>query len=252
MRTSSDIILLDNCLSIAGKFNGRVFGGYVRDVIIPRSINPSCDVKFNDVDIWFTTQEDADIFIENVGVFLKNLDIDFKLSSSGSLVPGEKNYKEFDGAHILYKFGRLQYHLIHNKFLITWIDIIVSKTIPVDDFNVNCLTYCYQDGNKIPKSFGNESTEQLIKAISDKHATMLLTYVKKLISYPKYEWNFVKRINNNFIKKGWLISYLSNKYQISTPIIDEGWMKIIFRSRVLAYIRNLESELKILTYSPVL
>ena len=50
------INMINECLETAGSFGGKVFGGYVRDVIVPRLANRECSVKFNDVDVWFKTR----------------------------------------------------------------------------------------------------------------------------------------------------------------------------------------------------
>ena len=72
-------------------------------------------------------------------------------------------------------------------------------------------------------------------AMRDKRACMLITYVKKIISHPEHEYIFAERINKNFIKKGWSISYLFNKFQLSTSISID-WISTIFSPQVSNYL----------------
>ena len=72
------INMIEECLIIAGGYYGSVFGGYVRDVIVPRSYNPKCNVEFKDVDLWFTNQKDADNFVEAMGKsFVFGIEVDY-------------------------------------------------------------------------------------------------------------------------------------------------------------------------------
>lgn len=57
---------INKILKLAYKYNGGVFGGYLRDVIVPRMKDPSCKVYFKDVDIWFASKYNAAEFIDKI------------------------------------------------------------------------------------------------------------------------------------------------------------------------------------------
>ena len=220
-----DIALLEKILTIAGKSNGRVFGGFVRDVIVPRLIDPTCEVHFNDVDIWFVEREEADNFIKDVNVFLELIgDIKLHSSERNLVPPGTLHYTFGREQHSLWKKG--------DKF-VSFIDVVVSKVIPVDDFDVNCLTYQYVNDEKVPKSFSEDSTTKLIANIASKQAYMLPSYVEKLMSGKLSNMVFERRINSNFLKKGWKL-YCFNKCLFPQRINHE-WIVNIFKRTAKQY-----------------
>src|SRR5579871_5182742 len=113
---------IDDSLVISGKYHGRVIGGYVRDVIVPRLFDPNCDISFKDVNIWFRTQNDADSFVKEAGL-ISNTDID---------------------PSVVYPFIYQKYYLYRHGTCIAFVDVIISETIPVNDFHINKLVYFYQ------------------------------------------------------------------------------------------------------------
>lgn len=224
-----DIGLINGMIAVAGKCGGRVFGGYVRDVVVPRLINPNCEVSFNDVDIWFTKQEEADDFIKDMLLFSQlHENLAFVSKSNGSIKPG----------HMHYKFGRTQYYLYKNNKFVSFVDIIVSETIPVDDFNVNCLTYQYLNGEKIPKSFCEESVERLITLICNKEAVMFKEYAVRVVRreiFPAPNL-FVRRMNKSYLKRGWTI-YCFNNCKLPETI-DADWVFTYFIPTANEYLKT--------------
>ena len=55
--------LIDDANKLASSFNGKLFGDFVTDVIIPRMKNTKCDIAYSQVNIWFNNQQDADKFV---------------------------------------------------------------------------------------------------------------------------------------------------------------------------------------------
>lgn len=217
---------IDEILVIAGKSDGRVFGGYVRDVIIPRIKNPSCRVGFNDVDIWFKRSLDATTFVEAMESFVKSSNITFRMNPGFTIQPGTVHYA----------FQRTQYHLrsagpalwIAGPAL--WIDVVVSDICPVDDFDVNCLTYLYANGVRQPESFYSDfytdpNSLQLVNAIIQKRAVMLPTYFKKMLDYPDFRNCIMNRIEQKYLKRGWIISYHDNDYICKLPERIQAWIR---------------------------
>lgn len=182
---------IEQILIIAHKHNGKVFGGYVRDVVVPRLQNPTCKVYFKDVDLWFTNKFDADHFVADM-----NMNYDFK------------HQAKWSRDAVDYPFSREQYHLYDRKTCLAWFDVIVSKYFPVDDFDVNLLSYSRGELRSENKW---ETKEEIIAAINRKEATMFARYIEKAsnlnrLIYPENKSNLhTCRILNRYLKNGWTI-----------------------------------------------
>lgn len=180
---------IDRILALASHYNGKFFGGYVRDVIVPRMKDPNCNVSFKDVDIWFTSDKDAEGF-SDVMRFTEKM---------RSCQPSRTSENE-------YKFKRTQY-LVPNNACHFFIDVIVSKNFPVNDFNVNFLTYSLVDGVKTLEAMGFYFKDLLIESIHKKEAYMLGLYAKEL---NRKDWALnahTTRFNERYIARGWTIIY---------------------------------------------
>ena len=244
-----DIRLLEKILIVAGKSSGRVFGGFVRDVIVPRLIDPNCKVDFNDVDIWFTKQEDADQFVNNIDLLVtiftnheheyRNVNLSESTFTGITFRHSPNSSRGPNAGH--YTFGRTQYHLYKDDKFVSFIDIVVSETIPVDDFDVNCLTFQYiDDDRKIPTSFSESSGTQLIVRIAAKRVYMLPTYAPKIISGKMSTQQFERRINNNFLKKGWKV-YCFDRCEFPQTITCE-WVHMTFIPTARRYLKESVTE----------
>ena len=184
---------IEGCLRVAARFYGRVFGGYVRDVIVPLSNNlPDPVIKFKDVDIWFPTQGCLDRFVAAMGNDLAM-------------------YKDLT----CYPFPAGKYKLCKDNKFVTYVDLVIQDQIPVDDFHVNKLSYIYD--LEVPTVSSNHmgyddqelSVSGLIRAIRNKEAIMLAVYSQKLISLLKHNvWGVnkhIQRLYHSYIEKGWKI-----------------------------------------------
>jgi len=195
---------ITDCLKTASKYGGRVFGGYVRDVIIPRYYDPKCDVSFKDVDIWFDDEKKA-------GLFVKDMDKFFTIIQSC-----EKS---------IYPFGRILIaYTIYGTF-ITPIDIIICETIPIDDFDVNQLTVSIDElGGSTFESWGEKRPTFLMEAIKNKTATILPSYMTMIIEQSSKNEFLLDRMKRIFLNKGWTVRYFS-----TIPIdVNVSWMKATF------------------------
>lgn len=175
-----------DCLKVAEKYRGKAFGGYVRNVVVPRLFGDNTVIGYKDVDVWFHTEEEANSFITDMGDRMKNI-------------------REFCGSiydQALYPFARTQYVLIGQSGDSDGIvfDIIVSETLPVNDLNVNQLTYSPTNGLK---SYGKESIFELTSAIIRKEAYMLKEYPLSTLTDSLLCIQF-KRLNK-LIDGGWVI-----------------------------------------------
>ena len=202
--------IITDSLKIAGTYGGRVFGGFMRDVIVPRMFNPKCQVKFKDVDIWFTSQENAKAFVCEMGRDLK-LMIDVQPENT------------------VYKFQRQQYYLYKYDTCVAWIDVVVSETIPVNDFNINRLTCCYTQKTKQFESYGPENKLALMDAIKNKCATMLPEYEEFLSG--QYRSCHVQRLNRIYLQRGWNV-YCSTRINCDGGVLKmepPDWMNQLRR-----------------------
>jgi hypothetical protein len=108
--------------SDAAACDGLAYGGYVRDAVV-------LQVEANDMDVWFARDQEAEVFEH----FIK--------THYGAVV--------FNDAHAphVYPFKRKRVNIVKphrgaedaEEYLN--IDIVVCKTFPVNDFNVNLLTW---------------------------------------------------------------------------------------------------------------
>lgn len=215
---------IDDCLVIANKYDGVAFGGYVRDVILPRSEIPNCPVAFKDVDLWFKTRCSANRFVNHIRV-----KYDFIEKSEHNAEAGKNGYT----------FGRTHYHLTHKRepsLKIAWFDIVVSEVFPVNDFDVNCLVYSASENIKSIRSGNAEvSYDKIVEAIHKREMTMLPTYIEK-IHDPVSCSILINRINNRYtlntyydpirsahfthpVLKPWTI--ICNEYILRIPVTKE-------------------------------
>lgn len=195
------INLANKIIFCAKNFSGEVFGGYVRNVIVPRKVDPKCDVYFDDVNIWFQNFETAEYF---KSYFFQQFYI-------------ERN-KCYDSKKFEYPFEKEQFAIFEDaenlKFLFH-VDIVISETLPVNDFDVNCLLSCHLD-----------DSNTLYDSIKNKTATMLAGYLNK--ANPIMCRNRIIRI---FFDQGWIVK--------CSDLHDKNQMNIWFNaSNIISYVKG--------------
>ena len=199
-------------IKCATSVGGHVFGGYVRNVIVPRHHHPCCDVQWNDIDLWFRNDESANAFL----VLIKN--------KMNMLLHVEHDHLDHH-SHRLYTFARTMYVLQdgHGQH-ISYIDIIISDTYPVNDYDVNHLT-CQLKSRKDGFIFGYQGCynddqykiliQQKMTNIDEKKATMNPTYYHNLMVNPDVRnsnyrnWlkkNHQQRLMSKYIQAGWTVT----------------------------------------------
>jgi len=141
-----------------------------------------------------------------------------------------------------YKFNRTKYHLIVENIFV-WFDIVVSECFPVDDFDVNFLTYSYKNNIELIEGESEYfDKDKLIRSIKNKQMTILTDYIRRLISKCSSEVH-VSRINKRFLSRGWTIKY-KNIY-FPNPLTTL-WTKKTFGCKLdgsnLIYIKNESSD----------
>lgn len=213
--------LLETCLDyiqdtlfVVDDCNGRAFGQFIRDVIVPRMEDSTCNVSFKRVGIWFKQEADAKQFISTMQIKYANLGL-ISSFNEAPLLPSDIMIQR-------YGVNGQWYTLYVHGTCVGWFDVIVSEEFPVNDFDVHCLSYScrkdYSTGKQIItrelKSERGYQKEQLIKAIHNKQATLFEDYAKMAIKNNIY----LDRINR-FIRKGWTISF--GKSQFTEPITED-------------------------------
>ena len=81
-----------DCIKCASMCGGKVFGGFVRDVIVPRLHDSKCKINFKDVAIWFKTEADANNFIMSMGRLLE----ENYISTTTDSYPGAFNRQQYN------------------------------------------------------------------------------------------------------------------------------------------------------------
>ena len=192
-------------LTIASDHDGQVYGGFVRDVIVPRINDPNCDVSFKDVDIWFRGKIAETHFICEL---VKN----FNIQSESSPWNREIDYSNQD-----INFFRNQYRIYSKNEFLFYIDVITSDKLPVNDFYVNCITYKYTG-----KEFEKINDNHMTCSFKDKTAIMFE-------DYNPVEPLYYARINRIFFLKGWTVRCHGKHKKLSKYIkenklkVTEGW-----------------------------
>jgi hypothetical protein len=169
--------MMEKVAKIAYRNGGVIFGGYVRDVIIPRVLLKAKESSFKDVDLWFRTQEEADQFVCEANNYLRKSD--YFVSDS------------------YYKFSREVYDVIALDVHIGMIDVIVSKEYPVDDFDVNSFSY---DGENIWYN-GRGNIGDTLTNIHQKQAVITRDYAMTLLTNGRHR----VRVTNRYLGRGWEI-----------------------------------------------
>ena len=123
---SREEILLqtENLVKKADKYGGVVFGGYVRDIIIPlKKLNRSLEyLDFKDLDFWFKSEECAELFINDAK--LRKGPHDTKENPSGK-----------------YPVCRDQHMSQYKDRDFVVVDVMVTPFFPVCDFSVNLVSW---------------------------------------------------------------------------------------------------------------
>ena len=142
-----------------------------------------------------------------------------------------------------YRFIRQQYLYYQHGTRVVFFDIIVSEELPVDDFDVNQLTYKlvnkealvnYNYGDEfIPRNFSKKSMTNLKQAIYNKTATMLVEYIQqfalddKIIYKSRIIEKYIDRIKRIYFERGWKVKVaIGRRNVIMVPLdVDLAWFK---------------------------
>ena len=216
---------IEDVLVSAGEYGGKAFGQFPRNAIVARMKDPSADVCFSNLDVWFTSEEGFREFLDAMENKCHNPKL-FIFSRApytfGQILP------MYDV--VLDRYGSSswkQYKLSWAGSNIVRVNIIISEEFPVDDFNVNCLTYqCrkdYSTGKKIItrelKAEKGYQKDELIMAINNKRATMLNSYVEKVIKDKDIDRA------DRLLLVGWTVTF--GAIQIDYPVSPDKLPKLL-------------------------
>jgi hypothetical protein len=180
-------------LTIANNYDGQVYGGFVRDVIVPIMNDSNCDLSFKDVDIWF---QDAIAVPHFICELVKHFKIESEKDSQWNR---ELEYNDSNS-----KFSRRQYRIYSKDEFLFHIDVIISDKLPVNDFYINTVTYrCIENGFEAAHNPIN-----IHLYFTNKIVLMFNNYNPENLAY-------YNRINRIFFSKGWTVRCDSKHKRLS-------------------------------------
>jgi hypothetical protein len=215
---NADLRQLNDILILAGEFDGSVFGGFVRDVIIPKSVNSEVAVTWKDVDLWFKNKPSTIEFVQRLSKMYQ-----LECSHTKHISESVTDYilslsEETDDT---YPFARCQINVISpiSKKQLFVIDLIISDMLIVDDFYVNTLAYTFTGGERttmfseVCTNVCPEYTEkELIEQITEKRIVMMPSYITRLetvhdrnSSRDERRRIISARIYHRYMRRGWVI-----------------------------------------------
>lgn len=126
-----------NMLILASDFGGHAYGGFVRDILVPRFLEnkKESSLEFKDVDIWFHDQNQLFCFLNMVnesGPYRLEENDDVTSDIQNGCYPSSLTYGQ-------------QYVLYFCKIKVAYVDLVASQHLPVNDFDVNLLLFIPQE-----------------------------------------------------------------------------------------------------------
>ena len=138
------IIAVEDMIDKAGLHGGKVFGGYVRDIVMSSLSNDGHYLGnnfFKDVDIWFKSEAAAQAFVIDCGLRL-NPDESFNAKRVGRYA--------FDASQYILDIVGGETESTPPLLCPIFVDVVVSETVPVNDFTCNLLLYGPYTGEYAP------------------------------------------------------------------------------------------------------
>lgn len=210
--------VLFNFLFYISRCNGYVYGGFVRDFLVPVLIYGQnvVSVDFKDIDIWFSNQSQADDFVNSFNQKQKLVQL-IELYDS----PGREEY----GCGGSFTRKKLNFCFEHKPLFL--VDVMVARQLPVNDFSVNLLMFKAKDPNftnaslswfSVGEDYDGEyykySPLILIEMIAVKNTDLLKGYCNFSQITKDYK-QIVKMRRQRMVEWGWTILNLKDH-----PIID--------------------------------
>ena len=199
---------VNELLRNASEYNGIVYGGYVRDVVskVVRYDFSATEVK--DVDIWFREERDREQFIDDA------LRRGFIKRNNGGGPPNSAGADDVQCYLLVDSFGDT----------LLWVDLTVSQTHPVNDFDVNFLSW-----NPIIDKLTSLSylgVTEILRSIQAKQAELTEDYYYLLFSERSWKAQTARmRVLSRFLTKGWTLTFQGKVLVIEVELENGKFVK---------------------------
>ncbi len=197
------IKIIEGVIKIASHHHGKLYGSYLRNVIIPRLMNQSVICNYGTIHFIFENESDYNEFINE----LKN----------------SKYYKLYN--HIHHKSYKLMVDQLH----IAFIQCFVNHP---HDLDINTLHYYYE--NDVVK-FSISDNPMLINKILSKKAMILSSFITLFKNSHIINQELIISAWNQLIESGWILYF--NDLIISTPMTLR-WFLEQLQPSVLTQFKN--------------
>lgn len=204
--------LLFNFILHISESNGYIYGGFVRDFVVPVLVygqNATC-VDFKDIDIWFENQSLADDFIN--GLNQQNSDVQLIPQTH---LPDESPNQGYGCGH---PFTRKRKLFTFQTVPLFMVDVVVAQQLPVNDFSVNLLMFKAKDRNLenislswfcVGQNYDGEFYKYSVLILIEMIANHITDKLSGYMNLPKGINNDYKRIVKDrcdrMIEWGWLV-----------------------------------------------
>lgn len=198
--------------------NGKLYGGFVRNCVIPNyiehknfNIHGDPIYKFKDIDVWLKSLSDLVSILSRYHSEDKVIDLILKSKNTAGGDLYEFTVHRFNFCNNMFTPTKLskdeEFYPENNGFTI---EFIVLDKCPVNDFYINMLTVSNMTANSIELNSENHMCEMrdLINQISCRTIDIIPSYFDKLMSQGMGMGMAHKlRLLNRYLMRGWYIRY---------------------------------------------
>jgi hypothetical protein len=214
--------IIQTLLPIASKHGGRVFGGFVRDIVIPHQTFGKnlreCE-NFKDLDLWFKKLEDLEAFAEEAKNYIdRKINFDtFRWDMKDS---GRAHGVGIESNGGLYNFNMFNVLLLdRDQIPISFADFVVSEEFPVNDFDVNQISFSSDPSSEtgFMDFVIHEESANPFECIKTKTCHMSEEYLEKVCHLKKarcdgitsniLEYVHLARVKRRYMDRGWTVMY---------------------------------------------
>lgn len=183
--------IIEGVIMLAGEYDGRVYGSYVRNVIVPRLKDPNCICEYDRIGIMFPDFVKKDGFIKEMQLkydgFVKKHD-QFMLTE-GIFIADINLFT--NRVHSAYDVNELEYYYDHKQLYFH--DLLHHLIYP--------LTTCQLD---MTKFYESPIVNNILHKTVNVMPTLLQVFETKDLKMQQY---YVDELNTLFINKGWIVQF---------------------------------------------
>lgn len=205
---------INELIASAVESSGMIYGAYVRNVIYPISVGKdpvSLDEGTQELNIWFTDNDDATSFIKSRGDQLCECQ-----EQTGVNHINKQISKRF-----MFNNG--------NNTKIVHISVIISRQSPVRDFDINHLCYCgpsFEEPNWYVHGYTrNSSPDPLLQLMATKTTMMLSRAVAVLSGSGTWEHSVEYQQLAELLEQSWTVQ-IPNISPVLIKVIDKVLNKL--------------------------